>query len=152
MAIIQCPGCGNGVSDKAPQCPKCGYNLATNVQSPAATGGIPAEARKFNWGAFFLYPLWGFANGMWWLFFVNLILAFIPVVGGIAQFVLMIYMGIKGGELAWTKKTWRDLDHFVSVQHSWKVAAIILLVLGVVLGFVLGCALGAGALDAFYYY
>ena len=27
MAIIQCPNCGNSISDKAAVCPKCGYSL-----------------------------------------------------------------------------------------------------------------------------
>jgi predicted amidophosphoribosyltransferase len=29
MAIIQCPNCGNSISDKAPMCPKCGYSINT---------------------------------------------------------------------------------------------------------------------------
>ena len=27
MAIVQCPNCGNGISDQASTCPKCGYNF-----------------------------------------------------------------------------------------------------------------------------
>lgn len=27
MAIIQCPNCGNSISDKASVCPKCGYSI-----------------------------------------------------------------------------------------------------------------------------
>lgn len=27
MAIVQCPYCGNGISDQASICPKCGYSL-----------------------------------------------------------------------------------------------------------------------------
>ena len=27
MAIIQCPNCGNNISDKASICPKCGYSI-----------------------------------------------------------------------------------------------------------------------------
>lgn len=28
MALIDCPGCGNKVSDRAKACPKCGMNLS----------------------------------------------------------------------------------------------------------------------------
>lgn len=30
MALIDCPGCGNKVSDRAKACPKCGMNLSLN--------------------------------------------------------------------------------------------------------------------------
>ena len=32
---------------------------------------IEVETARFNWGAFFLYPFWGFANGMWWAFLIS---------------------------------------------------------------------------------
>lgn len=28
MALMQCPECGNKVSDKAEKCPKCGYPVS----------------------------------------------------------------------------------------------------------------------------
>ena len=28
MALVQCPDCGNDVSDKAPACPACGHPMA----------------------------------------------------------------------------------------------------------------------------
>ena len=31
MALIQCPECGNYISDKAPMCPRCGYTMAQNI-------------------------------------------------------------------------------------------------------------------------
>lgn len=33
--LIQCPGCGNHISDKAHQCPKCGYIPQNNNTAPA---------------------------------------------------------------------------------------------------------------------
>ena len=31
MAIIECPNCGKKVSDKAPKCPHCGYEVMANT-------------------------------------------------------------------------------------------------------------------------
>ena len=33
MALIQCPQCGQAVSDKAFRCPKCGYSISQNFSS-----------------------------------------------------------------------------------------------------------------------
>ncbi|MBO5710148.1 MAG: zinc ribbon domain-containing protein [Rikenellaceae bacterium] len=38
MALIQCPNCGNGISDKAPVCPKCGYS--SNSQQIVMNPGL----------------------------------------------------------------------------------------------------------------
>lgn len=35
MAIIQCPSCGQGISDQAQQCPKCGVTLQQNGSAVA---------------------------------------------------------------------------------------------------------------------
>lgn len=49
MAIIQCPECGNNVSNSAKNCPNCGYPIAENTndlirikieQSPVVRGEI----------------------------------------------------------------------------------------------------------------
>lgn len=34
MAIIQCPSCGNGVSDQAEFCPKCGAKISQGTSAP----------------------------------------------------------------------------------------------------------------------
>jgi len=34
MAMINCPECGNKVSDKARNCPQCGCPIDTNVYCP----------------------------------------------------------------------------------------------------------------------
>lgn len=73
---------------------------------------IECEIAKWNWGAFFLYPYWGFANGMWWAFFIGIFLGW--------SFFPSIFFGINGSKWAWKYKKWRDLEHFISVQTSWK--------------------------------
>jgi len=73
---------------------------------------IEHEINKWNWGAFFLYPYWGFANGMWWAFFIGIFFGW--------SFIPSIIFGINGSKWAWKYKKWRNLEHFTSVQVSWK--------------------------------
>ena len=68
---------------------------------------IEVELTKFNWGAFFLYPFWGFANGMWWAFLIAIFFSW-------AIFIPNIVFGIKGSRWAWENKKWRNMNHFRS--------------------------------------
>lgn len=135
MALVKCSNCGGTISDKARKCPKCGYIFVDTTHVETSTVNETNEMneiKKFNWGAFGLWPLWGFANGMWWLFIVHLALVFIPNVY-VMKIIMSIYMGIKGGELAWKSKKWRNLEHFVNVQNSWNVWGIIVFVLELII-------------------
>lgn len=38
MAIIRCPECAKGVSDKASACPHCGYQLKATAQNTSGCG------------------------------------------------------------------------------------------------------------------
>lgn len=45
MALIQCPECGNTISDKASTCPKCGYPLINlQVTCPECQSTVDAKA------------------------------------------------------------------------------------------------------------
>ena len=90
-------------------------NPQTNVikQDEKNTMKIELEINKFNWGAFFLYPLWGFANGMWWTFLIAMFCWWTFIIPN-------IIFGIKGSKWAWENKKWRDINHFITVQDSWK--------------------------------
>lgn len=72
--------------------------------------GTPPEARKWNWGAFLLGPIWGIGNKVW-----IALLALIPFIG----WIMNIILGIKGSEWAWEAKEWRDLEHFRRTQRKW---------------------------------
>lgn len=136
MAIIQCPGCGSNISDQAVQCPKCGHTLNGEVNTPSLME--MEEIKKFNWGAFGLWPIWGFANGMWWLFLVNIVIGWLPATAVSSMYIIMsVYMGMKGGELAWKNKKWRSISHFINVQNSWKIWGIVCFALTIVLFVVL---------------
>jgi endogenous inhibitor of DNA gyrase (YacG/DUF329 family) len=39
MALIQCPECGKTVSDRAGNCPSCGFPLNTQTPPPAPNAG-----------------------------------------------------------------------------------------------------------------
>lgn len=84
---------------------------------------IDVETARFNWGAFFLYPLWGFANGMWWAFLISWFLGWTIIPN--------ILFGIMGSKWAWKNKQWRDINHFVTVQDSWKKWGIGLFLAGI---------------------
>ena len=85
---------------------------------------LEKELKKWNWGAFGLYTIWGFANGMWWLILIGIISSWLfPLVN--------IIMGIKGSQWAWEYKEWRDLEHFKQVQKSWKPWGIAITILNI---------------------
>lgn len=71
---------------------------------------VPPEARRWNWGAFFLTWIWGIGN--------NVLIAFLVWVP-LLNLVMPIILGIKGGEWAWQKKRWDSVEHFQSVQRTW---------------------------------
>ena len=85
-----------------------------NISSKSSnTTNVEVEITRFNWGAFFLYPLWGFANGMCWLFLISFFFGwFFPIPN--------LLFGIMGSKWAWQNKRWNDIKHFVNVQDSWK--------------------------------
>lgn len=115
----------------------------SSESKPSGMYSVEVEITRFNWGAFFLYPLWGFANGMWWLFFLAI---FIGVFWPIPN----IVFGIMGSKWAWRSKHWRNIEHFVSVQRSWKRWGIGLFIAGVVIAllwFVLFAALFSALLN-----
>jgi hypothetical protein len=123
MTIVQCPNCGNNISDQTTRCPYCGCVVRVGRQAE----NVPQDMRKvFNWGAAGLWPVWGFSNGLWWL---SLVFFSIILLGSDFRYfafaAVSIYMGVKGGELAWSNGSWRDVNHFVVVQKMWTVWGIV---------------------------
>jgi hypothetical protein len=113
--------------------------------SGAPSAVLPAELKGWNWGAFLLGPVWGLFNGVWFALVLAVIwvLPLLPrwtatplVFGGLA---LIVYLGLKGNELAWRAKRWDSVEHFRRVQQSWAtwgllvaVAQGILVIVGIV--------------------
>lgn len=84
----------------------------------------PDHLNRWNWGAFYFSWLWGVCNGVYWP-----LLMFIPVIGWITIPFIVIYLGVKGNELAWQKRKWDSAEHFTATQHKWAVAALCMFIL-----------------------
>jgi hypothetical protein len=95
--------------------PNYAGNNPLEAQAPSTSSGYSTEVEitRFNWGAFFMYPIWGFANGMWWLFFLSMVIGWLSPIPN-------VIFGVMGSKWAWKSKQWRDINHFVEVQRSWK--------------------------------
>lgn len=68
---------------------------------------IPYNINDFNWGAFFLWHLWGFWNGMPILSCFGFLIGFIasslyPLF--IIDIAISLYLGLQGNKLSWQKK------------------------------------------------
>jgi hypothetical protein len=91
---------------------------ADENNSGGGSGVIPPPGVKgWSWGAFLLNWIWAVFNKTW----IGL-LCLVPYVG----FVMSIYLGIKGRELAWRNKYWDSLEHFNQVQRRWTIWALVL--------------------------
>jgi hypothetical protein len=89
--------------------------------SGGGRGVIPPDGvRGWSWGAFFLNWIWAIGNRTW----IGL-LAIIPYVG----FIMAIYLGMKGRELAWRNKRWDSLEHFNRVQRRWSLWSLVLILI-----------------------
>lgn len=83
---------------------------------------LPPEARRWNWGAFFLTWIWGIGN--------NVLISFLCLVPFL-NLIMPIILGVKGGEWAWQKKRWDSVEHFQRVQRIWAWVGFILFLLSI---------------------
>jgi len=81
-----------------------------NTSGQGAQAIVPAEAGRWNWGAFLMNWIWGIGNNT----FVALLM-FVPLVNVVMPFVL----GAKGGSWAWRNKKWDSVEQFKAVQRKW---------------------------------
>ena len=73
---------------------------------------IPAEIKRWNWGAFLLNWIWGIGNQTY-----IALLALIPGFG----FIWMLVLGAKGSAWAWRNGRWDSVEHFKRVQRRWAI-------------------------------
>lgn len=124
-----CTECGFNNSESGAFCKGCGKAL---TEGPALQNNPPAWAQQrgggnanpdfipdgvkgFSWGALLFNWVWAIGNRTW----IGL-LALIPWLG----FVVAIWLGFKGREMAWKNKQWENLEHFNRVQKQWSQWAV----------------------------
>jgi hypothetical protein len=95
-----------------------------NTSGQGKSAVVPAEIKKWNWGAFFLNWIWGLGNNTY-----IALLCFIPLVNIVMIFVL----GAKGNEWAWQNKRWDSIEHFQSVQKKWTYWGVGLFLFAIVI-------------------
>lgn len=105
MGVIFCHGCGKEVYSSAAFCPHCGAAQQATLET------VPDSVKGWSWGAFFLNWIWAIGNRVW----LGL-LALIPFVG----FIVSIWLGFKGREMAWKSRSWDSIEHFNSAQKKWS--------------------------------
>lgn len=91
------------------------FGDAANTSGQGKDAVIPEGIKGWSWGAFFWNWIWAVGNKS----YIGL-LALIPYVG----FVMSIYLGIKGREMAWRNKRWDSVEHFQRVQRRWSLWAL----------------------------
>jgi hypothetical protein len=127
--MSSCPKCRALLPHDTKICDYCGYTLSVatdlldqtlvlNTSGQGKTALIPPEIRGWNWGAFFLAPLWGIFNRVW----ISL-LAFIPI--PFLALIMSIVLGVKGNEWAWRSRRWDSIEHFNRIQKHWMYWGII---------------------------
>jgi hypothetical protein len=84
------------------------------------------KLRKWNWGAFFLGPVWALANKLekW------AILSFIPFV----NIAVIFYLGYNGNRLAFEKSKIDSVDDFMLIQKDWARWGVRIFWFGLVVG------------------
>lgn len=83
------------------------------------------ETSKWNWGAFFMYPIWGCFNGCSWAILVAIFFFWLNPIPNIV-------FGIYGTRWAWNNKRWGSVTDFENTQRSWGIAGVVITVTGIV--------------------
>ncbi len=126
-----------------------GGTVQSNYPRPDLYGGaLPEEIRrKFNWGAFLMNWIWGL-NHKYPLALVALALGFlgmIPLVGllfSIGQLGFVIWLGIKGNEIAWNSGRFSTVEEMLKCQRIWAWWGLGIVIAGCL------CGIGAGVMLA----
>ncbi len=97
---------------------------------------VPAEIKKWNWGAFMFNAFWGIGNSAYMA-----LLALIPYF----NFIWVFVCGAKGNEWAWKSGQFKSVDEFLTVQRTWNKAGyvyFIIMIIFVAIALVIGLITG----------
>lgn len=141
---MNCPICHAPLKGEA-HCPNCGQAITyegINLNNQL-TYEVPAEIKKWNWGAFNFNAFWGIGNKTYLP-----LLCFIPYFNFIWAFVC----GFKGNEWAWKsgKYTPNDIEKFLTIQNTWNrgglarfiFSMVITIIVFILYGFLFAALLG----------
>ena len=99
--------------------PEASLQMASeNNSGQGKVDDLPEGIKGFSWGAFLLSWIWAIGNSTW----IGL-LALVPYVG----FIVSIYLGFKGREMAWQNKRWDSVEHFQRVQKQWSFWGVLII-------------------------
>jgi hypothetical protein len=106
-----------------------GEALLDPMQAPWDPAFMPDGVKGLSWAGFMAPLLWGSFNGMR--------LSFLPVLGirlfrhfvppwswGLFYLAFGGFYLLKGRQLAWENKQWRNGEHFNRVQRRWNIGAL----------------------------
>ena len=96
----------------------------SNTSGQGSAAAVPEEVKGWSWGGFLLTWIWGIGN--------NVMIALLALVGPIS-FIIAIYLGLKGRELAWQSKRWDSVEHFNRAQKNWGIAGLLIAAVPVVI-------------------
>lgn len=106
-----------------------GEALLDELHAPWDPAFVPNAVRGLSWAGFFAPLLWGSFNGLPLSFLpllgVRLLRHFVPAWGWMVfYFCFGTFYLIKGRELAWEHKQWRNAEHFNKVQRYWTFGSL----------------------------
>ena len=130
--------------------PEKAVTSAPAAAAPAAAVNatpLPAELDGWNWGAFLLSWIWGIGHSVWISFLV--FASIVPVIGWVISIGTMIYLGMKGNELAWQHRKFESVEQFKAVQAAWTKWGVIIFVISLVLGLIMTVLLGGFIMTMF---
>lgn len=108
-------------------------NSAPNTEPHSSAGSIPvadnyptlpAGITGWSWAAFLATPIWGIGNHVW--------LSLLSLIPGLGLLV-MIWMGLKGRQMAWNRARWDGVEHFQLIQRRWSQWVVWIYIFSIVL-------------------
>lgn len=92
--------------------------IFTENNSGTGSDIIPDGVKGWSWGGFLFTIIWGLSHRVW----ISLLML-VPYIG----FLVSIYLGVKGRELAWKNKRWESVAEFNRIQRLWSIWGAILM-------------------------
>lgn len=137
-----CHRCGKQLSfrdsfvwDAKPICGACLRETDPTREKKPLEAVPPPEKLGFNWGAFFLPPLWLIFHGkvgagiglilLGWYLNYQTSRAGAVIVPFVIQLGIAIYVGKQGNKIAWKNKGYASLEQLKTKQKPWLVAGLV---------------------------